>query len=85
MCLSAATGLAISWFANRGVSYDEPEVVADHLGWVLGWVGLWYPLDQFLFYPLAYGRERRALERLRDAEVIFDAIPTSALTSVAGS
>jgi hypothetical protein len=81
----AATGLAISWFANRGVSYDEPEVVTDHLGWVLGWVGLWYPLDQFLFYPLAYGRERRALERLRDAEVIFDAIPTSALTPVTGS
>ncbi len=80
----AATGLAVSWFANRGVSYDEPEVVFDHLGWVLGWVGLWYPLDQFLFYPLAYGRERRALERLRDAEVVFEPLSTSSLTPVAG-
>ena len=76
----AATGLAVSWFANRGVSYDEPEVVADHLGWVLGWVGLWYPLDQFLFYPMAYGRERRALQRLRDAEVLFEPLRAPALT-----
>ena len=41
-------------------------MVADHLGWVLGWLGLWYPLDQLLFYPLAYGREQRALRRLRE-------------------
>ena len=47
-------------------------MVADHLGWVLGWLGLWYPLDQLLFYPLAYGREQRALRRLRDAEVVIE-------------
>jgi len=81
----AAAGLAVSWFANRGTSYDEPEVVADHLGWVLGWVGLWYPLDQFLFYPLSYGRERRALERLRDAEVVFEPLPSTALAPIAGT
>ena len=52
----AAVGLAITWWANTGENLTEPTVVADHLGWVLGWLGLWYPLDQLLFYPLAYGR-----------------------------
>ena len=45
------------------------EVLVDHLGWVLMWLGLWYPLDQFLFYPLAYGGENRALRLLAEAEV----------------
>ena len=68
----AAVGLAITWWANTGENLTEPTVVADHLGWVLGWLGLWYPLDQLLFYPLAYGREQRALRRLRDAEVVME-------------
>jgi hypothetical protein len=45
------------------------HVVADQLGWVLIWIGLWFPLDQLLFYPLAYGRESRVLRRLSDAGV----------------
>ena len=81
----AAVGLAVSWFANSRNRYGEPEVVADHLGWVLGWVGPWYPIDQFLFYPLAYGRERRALERLRDAEVVFEPLSTPTLAPTAGT
>jgi hypothetical protein len=68
----AAAGLAITWWANTGENLTEPTVVADHLGWVLGWLGLWYPLDQLLFYPLAYGREQRALRRLRDAQVVIE-------------
>ena len=47
------------------------QLVTDHLGWVLGWLGLWFPLDQFLFYPLAYGRETRKLRLLADARVII--------------
>jgi hypothetical protein len=81
----AAVGLALSWYANGRANYGEPEVVADHLGWVLGWVGLWYPLDQFLFYPLAYGRERRALELLRDAEVLLEPHTTPTLAPAAGT
>ena len=38
-------------------------------GWVLVWVGIWFPLDTFFFSPLGYGRENRALSYLRDAEI----------------
>ena len=38
-------------------------------GWVLVWVGIWFPLDTFFFSPLGYGRENRALQHLRDAEI----------------
>jgi hypothetical protein len=48
------------------------HLIVDHLGWVLLWLGLWFPLDEFLFYPLAYGREDRVLELLHDAEVVIE-------------
>lgn len=49
------------------------HLIADHLGWVLAWIGLWFPLDQFIFNPLAYGRESRVLRLLADAEVVIAA------------
>jgi hypothetical protein len=36
---------------------------------VLAWIGLWFPIDQFLFYPLAYRRESRVLRLLATAEI----------------
>ena len=45
------------------------NLIADTTGWVLVWVGFWFPLDTILFSPLGYGRENRVLQRLRDAEV----------------
>lgn len=45
------------------------NLVASTTGWVLVWVGFWFPLDTILFTPLAYGRENRVLEQLRDAQV----------------
>jgi hypothetical protein len=78
----AIVGLTITWWANTGGNLGEPTVVADHLGWVLGWVGLWYPLDRALFDPHAYGREQRVLELLRDADVHFEPYPTPALRTV---
>ncbi len=45
------------------------NIVLDTWGWVLVWVGLWFPLDTLLFSPLAFGRENRALHRLREAEI----------------
>jgi hypothetical protein len=45
------------------------NIVLDTTGWVLVWVGIWFPLDTILFTPLGYGREIRALEHLRDAEI----------------
>jgi hypothetical protein len=46
------------------------NLITDHLGWVLMWVGLWFPLDELLFYPLGYGREDRVLRLLSEAEVV---------------
>src|SRR5215469_15876779 len=45
------------------------NTVLDTTGWVLVWVGIWFPLDTFFFSPLGYGRENRALRHLRDAEI----------------
>jgi hypothetical protein len=46
------------------------NLITDHLGWVLAWIGLWFPLDEFLFYPLDYGRESRVLRLLAEARVV---------------
>jgi hypothetical protein len=45
------------------------NLIADTTGWVLVWVGVWFPLDTILFTPLSYGRENRVLQQLRDAEI----------------
>jgi hypothetical protein len=45
------------------------NIVLDTTGWVLVWVGVWFPLDTFFFTPLGYERENRALRHLRDAEI----------------
>ena len=59
------------------------HVVTDHLGWVLMWLGLWFPLDQLLFFPLEYGREDRVLRLLSEAEVAV--APFRPATAVAAS
>jgi hypothetical protein len=48
------------------------NLAVDTGGWVLVWVGLWFPLDTLLFTPLAYGRENRVLERLRRANIALE-------------
>jgi hypothetical protein len=45
------------------------NIILDTTGWVLVWVGIWFPLDTFFFSPLGYTREIRALKHLRDAEI----------------
>jgi hypothetical protein len=52
-------------------STGNANLVLDSGGWVLVWVGLWFPLDTLLFTPLAYGRENRVLKRLRTADVLI--------------
>jgi len=47
------------------------HTIFDTLGWVLVWIGLWFPIDQFLFYPLLYGRENRVLRQLADAAIVI--------------
>jgi hypothetical protein len=51
-------------------SPDTAQVLAEQLGWVLVWIGLWFPLDQLMFYPLAYTRESRVLRVLAEAEIV---------------
>lgn len=55
------------------------NLVVDSGGWVLVWVGLWFPLDTLLFTPLAYGRENRVLKRLRTADVSVHPHPVTKL------
>ena len=65
-----ALGLVVAAVSTRiKPSGGAANLVTDHLGWVLAWIGLWFPLDQFLFNPLAYGRETRVLNLLASAEI----------------
>ncbi len=67
----AIVGMLITAWSRTGDESSAATLVADHLGWVLAWLGLWFPLDQFLFYPLEHSREERALGLLRDADVVI--------------
>ena len=67
----AVLGLVLTALAVRiGDENSAVRLVEDHLGWVFAWIGLWYPLDAFFFYPLAYSRENRVLALLAEAEVV---------------
>ncbi len=55
------------------------NLILDSGGWVLVWVGLWFPLDTLLFTPMSYGRENRVLKRLRTAEISVEPHPTMKL------
>jgi len=64
----ALVGLAIAVataVANTNDDYTLPNLA----GWVLAWVGLWYPLDTILFSSMVPKRENALLARLREAEV----------------
>jgi hypothetical protein len=61
-------GYLLVIFENRLVGHSG-NIVLDTTGWVLVWVGIWFPLDTFFFTPLGYGRENRALKHLRGAEI----------------
>jgi hypothetical protein len=64
----AVLGYLLVIFEGRLVG-PTGNIVWDTTGWVFVWVGIWFPLDTFFFSPLGYGRENRALEYLRDAEI----------------
>ena len=61
-------GYLLVIFEDRLVGHSG-NIVLDTTGWVLVWVGIWFPLDTIFFTPLGYGREIRALAHLRDAEI----------------
>ena len=58
------------------MSTDDPvQDVIDIAGWVLAWLGLWYPFDKVFFYPTDLRRENRALKSLKAATVTVTARP----------
>jgi hypothetical protein len=79
-----AIGLALTALATRVFAgNDVASLIEDHIGWVLAWIGLWFPLDAMVFYPLAYSRENRVLALLRDAEVRITPYSVSTIDSPA--
>jgi hypothetical protein len=62
-------------------SPDTAQVLAEQLGWVFVWIGLWFPLDQLMFYPLAYTRESRVLRVLAEAEIVVTPYQPATVTA----
>jgi hypothetical protein len=69
----AIVGLAIA-VATAVVHSGEDYTLPNLAGWVLAWVGLWYPLDSILFSSLVPKRENAVLARLQDAEIVIQPI-----------
>jgi hypothetical protein len=79
-------GLAITAIAFHIGDSDDPQTaVVDILGWVLAWLGLWYPFDKLIFYASDFVRENRALEVLRDARITVVPRPTDQPGGVAST
>lgn len=73
-----AVGLLLTLYTARMEGDASVTAMVDHLGWVLAWIGLWWPLDTILFTPHTYTRENKALSRLADARVTIDTSTRSA-------
>jgi hypothetical protein len=69
----AIVGLAIA-VATAVANAQEDFTLPNLAGWVLAWVGLWYPLDAILFSSVVPRRENAVLTRLQDAEVLVNPI-----------
>jgi hypothetical protein len=68
----AAVGFGLVALATQIKPSDGAvHLIVDHLGWVGMWLGVWFPLDEFLFYPLTYGREDRVLNLLYESQVVI--------------
>jgi len=65
----ALVGLAIA--VATAVAQTE-DTLPNLAGWVLAWVGLWYPLDAILFASVSPKRENGILVRLQEAEVVVN-------------
>lgn len=77
-----ALGIALTLSASNVLpSGGIPEVLLEQLGWVFVWIGLWFPLDQLLFYALSFDRETRVLRLLSQATIdVLPYYPVAALT-----
>jgi hypothetical protein len=64
----ALVGLGIA-VATAVAQSNDDFTLPNLAGWVLAWVGLWYPLDTILFSSVGPKRENAVLERLQVADV----------------
>jgi hypothetical protein len=63
---------------GANMSPDDPvQDVVDIAGWVLAWLGLWYPFDKVFFYPTDLRRENRAFKSLKAAPITIIPAPTA--------
>jgi hypothetical protein len=67
----ALVGLSIA-VATTFAHPSDDATFPNTAGWVLAWVGLWYPLDAMLFAHVSPNRENAVLRRLREAEVLVE-------------
>ena len=74
----ALIGLAIASVTGF-LSPQEDTSLANVSGWVLAWVGLWYPLDAMFFAHVSPNRENAVLRRLKDAEIVI--LPADPMSS----
>jgi hypothetical protein len=69
-------GLVIVTFGANVMSNSDPvQDVVDIVGWVLAWLGLWYPFDKVLFYPYDLVQQNRALQQLEAATITIEPLP----------
>jgi len=76
MALLGITLVGVSSQVAVGVQ-EIDDVLLELLGWVIAWVGLWFPVDLLIFGPLIHGRENRAWKRLRAAPITVVALAPS--------
>lgn len=69
----ALVGLVIA-VATAVAQTQDDYTLPNLAGWVLAWVGLWYPLDAILFSSVGPKRENDALTRLQSAEVVVSSL-----------
>lgn len=78
-------GLAITAIGFHTGDSDVPQTaVIDTIGWVLAWLGLWYPFDKLIFYASDFVRENRALEALREARITVVPRPVEKVSAPRG-
>ncbi len=67
----AMLGLVIASVTGFFSPQDDTSL-PNTAGWVLAWVGLWYPLDAMFFAHVSPNRENAVLRRLRGAEILIE-------------
>lgn len=68
------TGSVVTTVNGSLANAQEDFTLPNLAGWVLAWVGLWYPLGAILFSSVVPKRENAVLTRLQDAEVVVNPI-----------